>query len=468
MRLASPLSRRNEQLLASAAGAPLDWLQFVAANCILAPPFDQALTRSCQPILNHPPATPATVPAGLLAPWRVGELPRPPAPGWRLWIGLLGPGVVLAGTSIGSGEWLFGPAVSAQYGGTMLWLASISIILQVFCNLMMMRYTVYCGEPIIVGGLRTRPGPRYWIPVYADSGYRLDLAVQRLERGGAVGGGHLGAPAGREQSAHRRHRADRDAIGTRPGFRDLHPVLSCPLIFGGTVYRMLEKIMSIKLVLVLGYLTFMTLFMVSPRVGWEVVTGFFRFGDYPQRADTILVDRHFALIGRGGRHELLDQGNARSPTGTIIGDFRVNGEAKKKDLSDDAASQARPRCNVWPSRCCGPASFIFETATESRRRCLSGRGTVDDGWHPAEFTITDAGGKVAVLSTNSTTCRRNIAPRSSELIAPRGRRAQEPVRLTSVKHGELAAVGLVHAGGVRGHRRLGRIGQHAVFQLHPR
>ena len=107
-----------------------------------------------------------------MAPWHVGELPAAPAPGWRLWIGLLGPGVVLAGTSIGSGEWLFGPAVSAQYGGTLLWLASLSILLQVFCNLMMMRYTVYCGEPIIVGGLRTAPGPKFWIPIYLI----LDLA----------------------------------------------------------------------------------------------------------------------------------------------------------------------------------------------------------------------------------------------------------------------------------------------------
>src|SRR5580704_18970832 len=109
----------------------------------------------------------ATVAGGRLAPWRVGEPRPPPAPGWRLWIGLIGPGVVLAGTSIGSGEWLFGPAVSAQYGATLLWIASLSIILQVFCNLMMMRYTLYCGEPILVGGLRTWPGPWAWILVYA-------------------------------------------------------------------------------------------------------------------------------------------------------------------------------------------------------------------------------------------------------------------------------------------------------------
>src|SRR5262249_26477678 len=95
-----------------------------------------------------------TVAAGVLAPWEVAELPAPPAAGWRLWVGLIGPGVVLAGTSIGTGEWLFGPGVSAQYGATLFWLALSSIICQGFANLMMMRYAIYCGEPVIVGILR--------------------------------------------------------------------------------------------------------------------------------------------------------------------------------------------------------------------------------------------------------------------------------------------------------------------------
>src|SRR5262245_18587160 len=103
---------------------------------------------------------------GALAPWDTGELPDPPSGGWRFWIGLLGPGIVLAGTSIGTGQWLFGPAVTAQYGAALLWLASISILMQGFCNLIMMRYAVYCGEPIIVGGLRTWPGPAVWMVFY--------------------------------------------------------------------------------------------------------------------------------------------------------------------------------------------------------------------------------------------------------------------------------------------------------------
>ncbi len=61
------------------------------------------------------PDAPEIVAGKYLPAWRVGDLPEPPRPGWKLWVGLIGPGIVLAGTSIGSGEWLFGPAVTAQY-----------------------------------------------------------------------------------------------------------------------------------------------------------------------------------------------------------------------------------------------------------------------------------------------------------------------------------------------------------------
>ena len=101
----------------------------------------------------HDPAKPSNGLGnrGMLGAWQTGELPAPPPGGWQTWKALLGPGVLLAGASVGSGEWLSGPAVSAQYGGTLLWVATLSIVAQVFCNLEMMRYTLYCGEPIVVG-----------------------------------------------------------------------------------------------------------------------------------------------------------------------------------------------------------------------------------------------------------------------------------------------------------------------------
>jgi hypothetical protein len=331
----------------------------------------------------------ARVAGGLLAPWHVGQLPPAPAPGWRLWIGLLGPGVVLAGTSIGSGEWLFGPAVSAQYGGTLLWLASLSIILQVFCNLMMMRYTLYCGEPIIVGGLRTWPGPGFWIAGYAI----LDIAsiwpYNASNAAVPLAAAILGHLPGESTLRIAGHLLSETQLVRALGFA-IFILAFVPLIFGGTVYRMLEKIMSLKLVLVLGYLTFMALFMVSPRVGWEVVTGFFRFGNYPQRADTILVDRHFALMVEEGDTTYLIKGT-REPTGTIIGDFQVNGEAKKKDLSEELKAK-RDALTARAEGMLRSGEFFFETRTEAGAT-LSAHGTSDDGWHPTEFTVTTPEGE---------------------------------------------------------------------------
>jgi hypothetical protein len=336
------------------------------------------------------------VAAGRLAPWNVGELPTPPAPGWRLWIGLLGPGVVLAGTSIGSGEWLFGPAVSAQYGATILWLASISIILQVFCNLMMMRYTVYCGEPIIVGGLRTWPGPGWWIGVYA----LLDLAsiwpYNASNAAVPLAAAILGHLPGENSLRIAGYLMTEGQLVRGLGFL-IFILAFVPLVFGGTVYRMLERIMSFKLVFVLGYLLIMAVLVVSPRVAWEVVTGFIRFGDYPQRADTIVVDRHFALSVREGDSTYVIKGT-REPTGTIIGEFRVNGENLTKKMPDDL----KPKFEELKTRALAMLKlgrFYFETQTESGA-VLSASGTTgDDGWVPNEFAVTEPSGLKQTFAT---------------------------------------------------------------------
>ena len=104
--------------------------------------------------------------AGKLPGWTMANLPTPPAMGLRSWVALIGPGMMMAGVAIGAGEWLFGPAVASQYGGTILWLATISILCQLVVNLEVMRYALYCGEPVYVGFLRTRPGPRVWAAWY--------------------------------------------------------------------------------------------------------------------------------------------------------------------------------------------------------------------------------------------------------------------------------------------------------------
>ena len=197
---------------------------------------------------------------------------------------------------------------------------SISILLQGFCNLTMMRYTVYSGEPIIVGGLRTWPGPWFWMTCWAIFDiasvwpYNASNAAVPLA---AVILGHLPQTDG--------DRALVKALGIRPS-SCWH---SCRSIFGGTVYRMLEKIMTAKLVLVLGYLSLIAVTIVSWPVIRDVCTGFFRVGTVPLRAETIILERDFT-VQRGTRRAACT----------------APGEPGKKTASPPATSRSRPDPSV--------------------------------------------------------------------------------------------------------------------------
>ena len=89
------------------------------------------------------------VDGGALPDWDVAELPEPPKYQFgKAFRSILGPGIIALGGSIGSGEWLLGPAITAQYGGSLLWIATIAILLQVVLNTEAIRYTLYTGEPM--------------------------------------------------------------------------------------------------------------------------------------------------------------------------------------------------------------------------------------------------------------------------------------------------------------------------------
>src|SRR4051812_20440943 len=95
--------------------------------------------------------------------WDTADLPEPAPLRWRNWASFIGPGIVMMGIQIGGGEWLFGPEVTARYGGGLMWIATVAIVLQVFYNLECGRYALYCGEPVMTGFMRTWPGPAFWM-----------------------------------------------------------------------------------------------------------------------------------------------------------------------------------------------------------------------------------------------------------------------------------------------------------------
>ena len=59
---------------------------------------------------------------------RRGALVNAPTFTWKNWFAMLGPGLLVGGSAIGGGEWLAGPAVTARYGGALMWLATLSIL----------------------------------------------------------------------------------------------------------------------------------------------------------------------------------------------------------------------------------------------------------------------------------------------------------------------------------------------------
>jgi hypothetical protein len=102
-----------------------------------------------------------------LAPWQKADLPEPPMPRGLSWIGVCGPGVIVLGLSIGSGEFLLGPAIFVKHGLSLLWVTLVAVFFQTVFNTELMRYTVATGEPVVTGFMRTRPGKTFWAWFYA-------------------------------------------------------------------------------------------------------------------------------------------------------------------------------------------------------------------------------------------------------------------------------------------------------------
>jgi hypothetical protein len=278
----------------------------------------------------------------------VGDLPEPPLRGWQRWRSVLGPGVLLAGASIGSGEWLTGPAITAQYGCTLLWLATLSILFQVVVNLAMIRYTLYCGEPIVVGFFRSRPGARLWTICYAALDFAAIWPFNVAGAAAALAAALLG---------HLPRATTIHFLGLSTTETGLVKLLSValfliaflPLIFGGTIYKMLLRIFTFKLVVVLVYLTLFAVLAVSAANAWDVVTGFFRFGSVPVRADTIIAGRHFTLLERAGEATYVLKGTVREgETGSIdleILELSVQKPGESKTFATRPAEG--PRATQW-------------------------------------------------------------------------------------------------------------------------
>ncbi len=213
---------------------------------------------------------PQPPPGNCLPDWGTADLPEPKRAAWRNWRAFVGPGIVMMGIQIGGGEWLFGPEITARYGGGLMWIATLAILFQVFYNLEAGRYALATGEPMATGCMRLHPGPHFWM------GLLMMLNVAVLIPGLSTHGAAIitslirGHPAGVEDKP----------LVTLLAYVCLGAV-ALPVLVGGKVYNTMQAIMTAKVVLVLGFCLTIGVLFVSAS-GWgNVFGGFLKFGHVP-------------------------------------------------------------------------------------------------------------------------------------------------------------------------------------------
>lgn len=94
----------------------------------------------------------------MINPLKHNILPKPPSS----FLKLLGPSFIFVGLSLGTGELILWPYLTANYGLGIIWGALLGITMQFFLNMEIERYALANGESIFVGFARIFKKIPYW------------------------------------------------------------------------------------------------------------------------------------------------------------------------------------------------------------------------------------------------------------------------------------------------------------------
>ncbi len=240
----------------------------------------------------------AFLPPSRLPPWGVADLPEPEPLGSRSLWSFIGPGIVMCGIAIAGGEWLVGADITARYGGGLMWIATLAIVVQLFYNLECGRYALYCGEPMITGFMRLWPGPAAWIGIVFVLSIGALIPAMSTNAAAVAVAAWLGRPP-----------MAADAWMVKLVAYLLLGAVTLPILVGGKVYTMLQAIFTIKVVVVLGFCLLMGLLFVDRERWWLIFSGFLRFGTVPitdadGRERVVNALGHWAATGTWPRLDL--------------------------------------------------------------------------------------------------------------------------------------------------------------------
>lgn len=115
----------------------------------------------------------------------VDDIQEPPTSLWQA-LRKIGPGIILAGSIVGSGELILTTWLGAKYGFAFLWLVVYSCIIKVFVQIELGRYAISSGKPTLAA-LDSLPGPR-WRSHWLVWWWFFMLLATVSQLGGMIGG----------------------------------------------------------------------------------------------------------------------------------------------------------------------------------------------------------------------------------------------------------------------------------------
>ena len=297
--------------------------------------------------MNNPPdataekSNPHELPQTCLPTWDVAELPEPKPLGMKNLAGFIGPGIVMCGIQLAGGEWLLGAEITAKYGGSLMWLAALSILGQMFYNIECGRYALYTGEPVFTGFMRASPGPGFWISVFVLLSLGAFIPALSTTAATVIAALYLDRPPGPE---------DKFLINTL-GYILLAAV-SLPILIGGKIYNMMQWVMTTKVIIVLGFCVIVGITMISADNWGRVFSGFLKVGNVPVVAPEdrnqngkLDADEDF---DRDGHLDIVEEVIERDVYGNVIKFNDADGDGKWDGENIDNVFMALLRDGDFP------------------------------------------------------------------------------------------------------------------------
>ncbi|MBM4337096.1 MAG: hypothetical protein FJ108_14515 [Deltaproteobacteria bacterium] len=267
-------------------------------------------------------------PSGRLPDTEERDLPAP-VPFRRM----LGPGVILAGLSIGSGELVLWPRLTAEHGFALFWGAWIGVTLQYFMNMEIERYTLATGESAVTGFVRLA---RPLGPIFLVCG-----TVPWIWPGWATGAGELLAWQ----------------IGGSPTAYAIAGLIACGVLLtlGPVVYRTVEAVQTVLVLGIFALLLVLAVLLIRAADVGALLGGALQIGRIPDGVELPLFLGALAFAGAGGSVNLAQSNYIRDKgygmgayIGRITSPFSGREEAQSEiGLRFAGSAENLARWRVW-------------------------------------------------------------------------------------------------------------------------